>query len=187
YWRSGNDRPQVARVLDVLTVERHDHVAAFDAGRPCWASIVDTGNEGTSRWLDIETFGNFVGHLLGSDAEPTNSVRLPCVSGRQLLSLGFITLALRLCFHHRCVLRLALFICLSGGHRFSGGYSFLGLALCRNVGDRIHGWDTNTKWGRLRLLGLALCLGCGSGLALLLSLCDGQLVFFSLRSRIRLQ
>ena len=68
--RVGDDARQVAHLLDVLAVERDDHVAGLDAGGLGRALVVDAGDQRAARRLDAEAFGDIVGDLLDAHAEP---------------------------------------------------------------------------------------------------------------------
>jgi hypothetical protein len=66
----GDDARQILRLLDVLAVEGDDDVAGLDAGGLRRALVVDAGDQGAARRLDVEAFGDLVGDLLDADAEP---------------------------------------------------------------------------------------------------------------------
>ena len=66
----GDDARQILWFLDVLAVELDDDVARLDAGGFGRALVVDAGDQGAARGLDVEAFGDFVGDLLDADAEP---------------------------------------------------------------------------------------------------------------------
>src|SRR5712675_1650733 len=66
----GDDARQILRLLDVLAVELDDDVAGLDAGGLCRTLVLDAGDQGAARRLDIEAFGNLVGDLLDADAKP---------------------------------------------------------------------------------------------------------------------
>ena len=66
----GHHARQILRLLDVLAVELDDDVAGLDARRLRRALVVDAGDQGAARGLDVEAFGDLVGDGLDADAEP---------------------------------------------------------------------------------------------------------------------
>src|SRR5713101_2219947 len=66
----GHDARQVLWLLDVLAVELDHDIAGLD---PCGfrrTLVLDAGDQGAARRLDVEAFGNLVGDLLDADAKP---------------------------------------------------------------------------------------------------------------------
>src|SRR5580698_5490746 len=68
--RIGNHARKILWLLDVLAVERDDHIARLDAGRFSRALVVDAGDQRAARRLDVEALGDLVGDLLDADTEP---------------------------------------------------------------------------------------------------------------------
>src|SRR6202171_3132190 len=66
----GDDARQILWLLDVLAVELDHDVAGLDAGGLGRALVLDAGDQGAARGLDVEAFGDLVGALLDADAEP---------------------------------------------------------------------------------------------------------------------
>ncbi len=66
----GDHARQILRLLDVLAVELDDDVAGLDARGLRRALVLDAGDQGAARGLDVEAFGDLVGDLLDADAEP---------------------------------------------------------------------------------------------------------------------
>jgi hypothetical protein len=67
-----DDARQIARLLDLLAVELDDDIAGLEPGGLC-RTIIDAGNERTTRRLNAEAIGAVVGHLLNLYAEPRPS------------------------------------------------------------------------------------------------------------------
>src|SRR6202051_821841 len=66
----GDHARQILRLLDVLAVELDDDVAGLDPCRFRRALVLDAGDQGAARGLDVEAFGDLVGDGLDADAEP---------------------------------------------------------------------------------------------------------------------
>src|SRR5260221_1654774 len=66
----GDDARQILRLLDVLAVELDDDIAGLDARGLRRTLVLDVGNQGAARGLDVEAFSDLVGDLLDADAEP---------------------------------------------------------------------------------------------------------------------
>src|SRR5579864_7871543 len=68
--RIGDDARQILRLLDVVPIELDHDVARLDAGRLRRALVVDARDQRAARRLDVEAFGDLVGDLLNTHAEP---------------------------------------------------------------------------------------------------------------------
>src|SRR6266481_1443913 len=66
----GHDARQVLWLLDVLAVELDHDIAGLDPRGFRRTLVLDAGDQGAARGLDVEAFGDLIGDLLDADAEP---------------------------------------------------------------------------------------------------------------------
>src|SRR3984893_8623281 len=62
---------EVARTVDPLAVEAEDHIARFKSGRACRRIRLGFHDESAFGGFQAETIGDFLGHRLNLDANPT--------------------------------------------------------------------------------------------------------------------